>query len=117
MNLGIKLKQLRKVAGLSLKDLSAKTNISISFLSDIENGKSNPSYEKLTLIASTLNVAVSYFLEDIEENKNVPFEHLLADPDFLTVISLLSDFKDWEENDRRELVDYLKAKRCIREYR
>ncbi|MDY3360427.1 MAG: helix-turn-helix transcriptional regulator [Clostridium celatum] len=42
MSLGKRLKKFRKCNGLSLKELSALTNLSISFLSDIEHDRSNP---------------------------------------------------------------------------
>ena len=46
-SIGDRIKALRKEHSLTLKDLSEKANISISFLSDIENGRSNPSLERL----------------------------------------------------------------------
>lgn len=117
MNLGTKLNQLRKSSGMSLKELSSKTLISSSFLSDIETGKSNPSYEKLNALARALNVTPSYFIDDVMVSANVPIDSLLSDPDFLPIVNLLSDFRDWKETDKRELLDYLRAKKCIREYR
>ena len=50
MNLGKKLKHFRKCNGLSLKELSTLTNLSISFLSDIEHDRSNPSISNLKIL-------------------------------------------------------------------
>ena len=113
MNLGYKLKAIRKAKGLSLKQLSIDTNeqVSVSFLSDIENGRSNPSIDSLKTIANTLNTPVSYFIDDSENNV---FSSAIEDTDFIPVIELLKDFKDWNIEDKTELLYYLKAKKTIR---
>lgn len=113
MNLGDKLKSIRKAKGLSLKQLSENTKekISVSFLSDIENNRSNPSIDRLKDIADTLNTPVSYFLDDAE---NSVFNNAIEDTDFIPIIELLKDFKDWNIEDKKELLYYLKAKKTIR---
>jgi len=114
MNLGDKLKAIRKAKGLSLKQLSKDTNehVSVSFLSDIENGRSNPSIDSLKIIATTLNTPVSYFIDDSD---NSLFSSAIEDTDFIPVIELLQDFKDWNIEDKKELLYYLKAKKTIRD--
>lgn len=58
MKLHIRRERLRK--GLSLNELSKKTGIAISYLSDIEAGKrENLSIKKLCKIAEVLNVDVT----------------------------------------------------------
>lgn len=111
--LGIRLKEIRKAKRLSLKELSNKTNgkISISFLSDIENGRSNPSLKNLKLIAGALETPISYFIED---SKDSMFFSDIDDSDFIRVINLLKDFKDWSIEDKKELLYYLNAKKVIR---
>lgn len=111
--LGIRLKEIRKAKRLSLKELSNKTNgkISISFLSDIENGRSNPSFKNLRLIAGALETPISYFIED---SKYSMFFSDIDDSDFIHVINLLKDFKDWSIEDKKELLYYLNAKKVIR---
>jgi transcriptional regulator with XRE-family HTH domain len=114
MELGDKLKAIRKAKGLSLKQLSLDTEeqVSISFLSDIENGRGNPSIDSLKIIASTLNTPVSYFLDD---SKNSLFSGAIEDTEFIPVVELLRDFKDWNIEDKKELLYYLKAKKTIRD--
>lgn len=111
--LGIRLKEIRKAKRLSLRELSNKTNgkISISFLSDIENGRSNPSLKNLKLIAGALETPISYFIED---SKDSMFFSDIDDSDFIRVINLLKDFKDWSIEDKKELLYYLNAKKVIR---
>lgn len=114
MELGYKLKAIRKAKGLSLKELSEKTKgqISISFLSDIENGRGKPSIESLKIIASTLNTPVSYFIDDSE---NSLFSGAIEDIEFIPIVELLRDFKNWNIEDKKELMYYLKAKKTIRD--
>lgn len=58
MRLHIRQERLKK--GLSLNELSKKTGISISYLSDIEAGKrENLSIKKLCKIAQVLNVDIT----------------------------------------------------------
>ena len=116
MKLGSKLKALRKAKGMSLKDLSATTEnqISVSFLSDIENGRSNPSIDSLRIIADVLNTPISYFVED--SNTSL-FGGAIEDVDFIPIMELLKDFSAWDLEDKKELLYYLKAKKTIRENR
>jgi transcriptional regulator with XRE-family HTH domain len=62
MSLGKRIKALRNTNDMTLKDLSEKIGISISFLSDIENERSSPSLERLQDIADGLGTTVSYLL-------------------------------------------------------
>ncbi|WP_446899246.1 helix-turn-helix domain-containing protein [Clostridium sp. LBM24168] len=112
--IGKKLKKIRKANKLSLKELSSRIDgkISISFLSDIENGRSNPSFENLKLIADALETPVSLFIEDSENNI---FFNAANDADLMHVINLLQGFKDWNIEDKKELLYYLKAKKVIRD--
>jgi len=62
MNVGKRIKALRRQKKLTLNELSRKVGISISFLSDIENGRSNPSLERLKDIAEALDTSVSFLM-------------------------------------------------------
>src|SRR5690348_18238945 len=65
-HLGARLKELRKHAGLSLRELARQAEVSPSLVSQIENGKSRPSVSTLYTFARLLNVAVDE-LFDAEE--------------------------------------------------
>ena len=68
MKLSAKLRELRTKNNLTLKDLSAKSGISVSFISDIENGRRNPSIETLKTLANALGVSADEFLKDSSTN-------------------------------------------------
>ncbi|MEL7608697.1 MAG: helix-turn-helix transcriptional regulator [Bacillota bacterium] len=86
MQVGKKLKEDRKKKGLTLKDLSERTGISISLLSNIERNVSSPTLANMNKIVSVLGTQIQDYLS--EENKRL---HILANPsDFHEVLRLKS---------------------------
>lgn len=59
-----RIKQLRMDNGFTLKDLSEKTDFSVSFLSQVERGASSLAITSLKRIADAFGVPMSYFFED-----------------------------------------------------
>jgi transcriptional regulator with XRE-family HTH domain/mannose-6-phosphate isomerase-like protein (cupin superfamily) len=69
--LGFRLQQRRKAVGLSLRQLAEKTNLSASFLSQVEHNKANLSLNSLQAVSEALAVPLLYFLsDDQEKNRN-----------------------------------------------
>jgi len=69
-DLGYKLKQRRIEMGFSLRELARRTDLTASFLSQVENDKTSVSLESLTRIAESLEVPLFYFLsENISHEK------------------------------------------------
>lgn len=64
-----KIRDLRKEKNLTLKDLSSKTGLSVSFLSQVENGSSSLAITSLKKIAEALDVNINYFF-DVPEVHN-----------------------------------------------
>ncbi len=56
---GASLRILRKQHKLSLKELSEKTGISVSFLSSIERGEKSPTLDTLLKLSSAFNINIS----------------------------------------------------------
>lgn len=69
--IGEKINKLRTSKGLTLKDLSEKTNLSISFLSQAERGLTSIAIMSLKKIAAGLNTDLTYFFEPPKNNKNI----------------------------------------------
>src|SRR5215831_9378607 len=57
-NLGSRLKNVRVKAGWTLRELARQAGVSPSFVSQIENGKSQPSVATLYEFAQLLNVSI-----------------------------------------------------------
>lgn len=125
MKVGEKIKKKRKELGLTLKQLSNKIDISISFLSDIENNRSNPSLDRLKEIAEGLECSVSYLLgEEVQEDKKQYFlednqkiliheeiKQLLYDESFVQILNEFKGFDKWSLQEKEELASFLKAKK------
>lgn len=58
-----KIKELRIQKGLTLKDLSERTELSISFLSQVERGTTSLAITSLKKIADALNTKMAEFLK------------------------------------------------------
>ena len=55
-----RLKELRKRAGLTQKELAEKSGVSYSYITKLENGfQTNPTYEMLDAIGTALNAPIS----------------------------------------------------------
>ena len=63
-SIGTTLKKLRKERKLTLKQLAQETGVSISFLSQVERGKSSVTLESLRKIADALHVDPSVFFAE-----------------------------------------------------
>jgi len=66
-----KIKSLRKQQDLTLKDLGQKSGLSVSFLSQVENGSTSLAIVSLKKIADALNVPIAYFFNEYEEHNYV----------------------------------------------
>jgi transcriptional regulator with XRE-family HTH domain len=63
-DLGRRLKEVRVRAGLTLRELARQAEVSPSLISQIENGKSQPSVATLYTFSRLLNVSVDELFED-----------------------------------------------------
>ena len=69
-NLAINMKLLRARQNLKLTDLQRMTGLSLTTLSNIENGKRKVQTQTLYKIASALNVSVDYLIKEKEGKEN-----------------------------------------------
>jgi transcriptional regulator with XRE-family HTH domain len=69
--IGSRLKELRKQAGLTLKQLGENTSLSHPLLSRIENGLAMPSIPTLEAIADILKVGIGYFFQQEDEKEYI----------------------------------------------
>jgi transcriptional regulator with XRE-family HTH domain len=94
MSIGKRIKDLRKLNKLTQVELAKKSNISRSYLADIENDRYNASVDTLKAIANSLNVN----LIDILEETTVTNESNLNDKDNKSINRdlkiLMDEFKD-----------------------
>ena len=60
---GSKVKNLRLKAGLTLKQVAEKTDLSLGFLSQVERGKATLGTNSMVRVAQAFGVPISYFFE------------------------------------------------------
>lgn len=70
-NLGPRLKDFRLRSGLTVRELARQVNVSPSFVSQIENGKSQPSVSTLYAFSQSLNVSVDDLFDEGHETTDV----------------------------------------------
>ena len=70
MSIGEKIKSYRKSKKLTQVELAKKSNISRSYLTDIENDRYNPSIETLKSIAKSLEISLGDLVSDDDVSKN-----------------------------------------------
>lgn len=68
-DIGTKIKELRTNKKMTLKEMSAITDLSIGFLSQLERGMTTIAIDSLEKIAAVLEVDLSYFFVIPKENK------------------------------------------------
>ena len=64
--LGMRIKYLRQKLHWSQEDLALNANINKNYISDLENGRRNPSLEILERIASAFNITLAELFKGIE---------------------------------------------------
>lgn len=92
INVGKKIEYYRKKKNLTLNDLSEKSGLSIGYLSNLENGKSSLTLDKIQIICEILDISLMKLLEEgsfsgtvikndkreiiYEENKQIKYEYI-----------------------------------------
>jgi len=66
MNLGERLRELRHERGATLLQLAQATSLSVSYLSDLERGRVNPSIDTLERIAKHYQVLLGDLVTNVE---------------------------------------------------
>ncbi|MFL0245722.1 helix-turn-helix domain-containing protein [Candidatus Clostridium stratigraminis] len=63
MNIGVKIKNLRTEKGITLKELSEKSELSVGYLSQLERGLTTIAVDSLEKIAKILEVHLTFFFD------------------------------------------------------
>src|SRR4051794_20573933 len=70
MNIGVKIKKARNDKGMTLKELSEKSQLSVGFLSQLERGLTTIAVESLQMLSEVLDVPLRYFLSYQSKNNS-----------------------------------------------
>lgn len=108
MALGERIREIRKMKGLSILDLKEKTGLSKSTISDIENGKSSPTTETLQKIADALEVDIREFFSDTDNVTSNDLDDLLLEfPEGVYVLRRAS--KELSPEAKKQMIKIMKA--------
>ena len=66
MTLHERLKEMRKARDFTLKELAARTGLSVSYLSDLERGRATPPLPTLDTLAGALDITVLDLLTGVD---------------------------------------------------
>ena len=73
---GSKIKELRKSCDLSQKEVAAQLKVTPTQISDIENGKTAPSFQRAIMLASFFNTSLDYLAGISEKSSSSEIEIL-----------------------------------------
>ena len=106
IEIGNRIRRLRKSRGESLIKLAAAASISSGYLSDVERGESALSGEKLASIAKVMNVSVDYLLS----GKNTASQANVSE---ITIPEALSDAATIMELSFEQTIRLLNGRRSL----
>ena len=72
LNIGAKFRAARQKKNLSLRELASLASVSASMLSQIENGRANPSVMTLYNVAEALSISITDFFPDSATSEQPP---------------------------------------------
>lgn len=104
MELNTKLRMLRKDRGLTLAEVSAKTELSVSFLSDVERGRTKPSLDTLEKLSESYQISVTDLLAEVDFGK--PTSDIRYPPGYAEFVAELGEVP---EKDKEVLALVLKV--------
>jgi transcriptional regulator with XRE-family HTH domain len=66
VDLGVAIRLLRRARGLTIEDLAFAADVHPTYLSGIERGVRNPTWDKLVALAQALDTPLSVLVRDAE---------------------------------------------------
>ena len=63
-SIGLKIRELRKHRGITLKEFSQKVGVTASLISQVERGVAAPSISSLKKISDALGISIAVFFND-----------------------------------------------------
>ncbi|MFB0919223.1 MAG: helix-turn-helix transcriptional regulator [Clostridiaceae bacterium] len=104
MKIGKRIKDIKVEKNLKLREMASDTGLSVSYLSDIINDRTDPSLKTLLKISKSLGVTNSYLLEEEEVYKVEGLDELQE---------LLRDFPSWPKEHQNKVIEYIKERRLL----
>ncbi len=125
--IGSRIKNLRERSGLNQKELALKLQIANSTMSQYESGQRIPSDDLKLKIAELFNVSTDYLLgrtddpllvRDVDQDLHHAHSYTKELEDFLkdnVTTAMFQDYGDWSDEEKRDLLQFLKGQKALRE--
>ena len=110
-----RIREVRKLNGMTMKQLGAEIGVAESTVSQYETGKREPDNETLLRIGELFNVTVGYLL-GAEEQKENPTSQKTGEVDDVTM-ELLDIIQNGTNEDRQDLLEMYRIIKKRRETR
>jgi transcriptional regulator with XRE-family HTH domain len=120
-----RLKLSRKSKNYTQKDVSEAIGVERATYTQYESGRIKPSVEKISEIADFLEVSTDYLFgrtddptpyrevdSDLDSSPDEELKQLLSDPQMRVAFL---DYASWSDEDKRELVNFIKFKKSQRD--
>lgn len=125
--LGNKLKQLREARCLTQADIAKEIGVSRERYNQYENNRRAPDYDTLIILAKCFNVSTDFLLgrtvdplpvRDVDQDLHDEHDYTKELEDFLNdnvTTAMFQDYGDWSEEEKRDLLQFLKGQKALRE--
>lgn len=115
INIGEKIKELRKSRGYSLRKLGERMNIAYTHISNIENGKKKPNLDFIYNLSEIFDVPSSYFLDGEEltsAEKDLISNLDLTDEELMNKYNLVLDGEEVSEQEIIAALSFIRTMRA-----
>lgn len=112
MNFGQILRELREERGIYQKELASYLNVSISTISNYENGVHFPDLDVLCQIAEFFNISTDYLLGRTQYQYDIKMlnQSLTSEYTVTNLINTIIELPGREKESLLEYVEYLKTR-------
>ena len=108
MTVGERILELLAEKGITQKELSVRTGIPQSTISDWKGKKINPGSEKVMIICEVLGVDPAYLLSGTDSPRYTPTDSISVPRDSEDY-TLLAEYRNLSSDNRKRLLGYLQA--------
>lgn len=108
--IGNRIRMRRKELGLTIPELSQKTNISNGNLSGIENDKNTPGAIALISLSEALECTTDWILKGTDNELKIDDENFVLTNIIVSDNDLIKYFHKISERDQMEIIDLIKMK-------
>ena len=99
MNIGERLKELRDLNDISVYKLAQLSEVSSTYIHEIEKGKKQPTVEVISKLCDAMNIELSDFFSDDKNTPDITIDDLIKDLNNLSpkeldaLLNLIKAFK------------------------